>query len=84
MAKFRRLDYPFANLSEARSGCVGAGLTAAEMNDYRLMKPTLVGRIEYIECTLEKLVSSRPESTIETQEVKHATQSVIGPVHAPR
>ena len=39
------------NLPEARSGRWGEGLTAATMNDYRWLKPVLVGQFEFRERT---------------------------------
>jgi bifunctional non-homologous end joining protein LigD len=44
-------DCPFANLPEAKSGRWGQGLTKAKMTDCRWLKPTLVGRFEFVEWT---------------------------------
>jgi bifunctional non-homologous end joining protein LigD len=46
-------ECPFANLPEAKSGRWGAGLTAAKMDACRWLKPTLIGRFEYVEWTPE-------------------------------
>jgi bifunctional non-homologous end joining protein LigD len=46
-------ECPFANLPEAKSGRWGAGLTAAKMDTCRWLKPTLIGRFEYVEWTPE-------------------------------
>jgi ATP-dependent DNA ligase len=42
---------PFKNLPEARRGQWGEGLTAAEMEKCRWLKPRLVATIEYLEWT---------------------------------
>jgi bifunctional non-homologous end joining protein LigD len=52
--KFARLETPhcpFANLPEARSGRWGEGLTKAKMAECRWLKPSLVGRFEFVEWT---------------------------------
>ena len=54
--KFRGLEIkqcPFVNLSEAKSGRGGAGLTAAKMKDCRWLNPVLVAQIEFLEWTGE-------------------------------
>jgi DNA ligase D-like protein (predicted ligase) len=42
---------PFANLPEKKAGRWGAGLTAANMEDCRWLKPLLVGQFEFVEWT---------------------------------
>jgi bifunctional non-homologous end joining protein LigD len=42
---------PFKNLPEARRGPWGEGLTAAEMEKCRWLKPQLVATIDYLERT---------------------------------
>jgi bifunctional non-homologous end joining protein LigD len=42
---------PFKNLPEARRGQWGEGLTAAEMEKCRWLKPRLVATIDYLERT---------------------------------
>jgi len=52
--RFRRLEAktcPFKNLPEARRGQWGEGLTAAEMEKCRWLKPRLVATIDYLEWT---------------------------------
>jgi bifunctional non-homologous end joining protein LigD len=44
-------DCPFANLPEPRGGRWGEGLTAEKMRECRWLKPTLVGRFEFVEWT---------------------------------
>jgi bifunctional non-homologous end joining protein LigD len=44
-------DCPFANLSEAKSGRWGVGLTAAKMRECRWLKPLLVAQVEFAEWT---------------------------------
>jgi bifunctional non-homologous end joining protein LigD len=44
-------DCPFANLPEKKSGRWGAGLTADKMRDCRWLRPTLVGKFEFVEWT---------------------------------
>ena len=54
--KFRRLEIaecPFVNISEAKSGRWGQGLTKAKMADCRWLKPQLVGQFEFLEWTGE-------------------------------
>jgi bifunctional non-homologous end joining protein LigD len=43
---------PFKNLPEARRGQWGEGLTAAEMEKCRWLKPRLVAPIDYLERTV--------------------------------
>ena len=43
---------PFKNLPEARRGQWGEGLTAAEMEKCRWLKPRLVATIDYLERTV--------------------------------
>ena len=42
---------PFANLPEAKSGRWGEGLTAQKMKECRWLRPSLVGRFEFVEWT---------------------------------
>jgi bifunctional non-homologous end joining protein LigD len=57
VAVFKRFDgletktCPFKNLPEARRGQWGEGLTAAEMQKCRWLKPRLVATIDYLERT---------------------------------
>jgi bifunctional non-homologous end joining protein LigD len=44
-------ECPFVNLPEKRDGRWGQGLTADKMNDYRRLKPVLVGHVEFREWT---------------------------------
>jgi bifunctional non-homologous end joining protein LigD len=44
--------FPFKNLPEARRGQWGEGLTAAEMNKCRWLKPQLIATIDYLERTV--------------------------------
>ena len=43
---------PFKNLPEARRGQWGEGLTAAEMEKCRWLKPQLIATIDYLERTV--------------------------------
>jgi DNA ligase D-like protein (predicted ligase) len=54
--QFRELESeecPFVNLPEAKAGRWGDGLTAEKMKNCRWLKPTLVGRFEFVEWTPE-------------------------------
>jgi bifunctional non-homologous end joining protein LigD len=44
-------ECPFANLPEAKGGRWGEGLTAEKMQQYRWLKPALVGQFEFVEWT---------------------------------
>lgn len=48
---FETPDCPFANLPEKHAGRWGQGLTAAKMADCRWLKPTLVGKFDFVEWT---------------------------------
>ena len=49
---------PFVNLPESRPGRWGEGLTADKMNDCRWLRPSLVGRIEFLEWTADQICAS--------------------------
>jgi ATP-dependent DNA ligase len=62
MKRFKPLESkecPFANLPEKKAGRWGAGLTAAEMEACRWLKPSLVGQFEFVEWTSAHLRHSR-------------------------
>jgi ATP-dependent DNA ligase len=44
---------PFDNLPEKRAGRWGEGLTADKMKECRWLKPSLVGRFEFVEWTAD-------------------------------
>ena len=48
---FETPDCPFANLPEKHAGRWGQGLTAAKMAECRWLKPTLVGKFDFVEWT---------------------------------
>ena len=56
LKKFKPLETnecPFANLPEKKAGRWGAGLTAANMEDCRWLKPQLVAQFEFTEWTAD-------------------------------
>ncbi|HKE25328.1 MAG TPA: hypothetical protein VKB88_23380 [Bryobacteraceae bacterium] len=51
---------PFANVPEKRAGRWGGGLTAAEMEACRWLKPMLVGQFEFVEWTADGRLAAQP------------------------